>query len=157
MSWQTLARFGAGLLAGFANEGGRGYDFEGHMRALASACGLDGEIDNDAAALSLPLDGRQYVITLVPVGSKIAINLNSTVKFPLRQVPEFMCVALSNMNKKMARADYDLMHGHRHSYFYIKCGVDRDRLTPDVFIGAVKEMMPYVLELDEYLHRHGYD
>ena len=175
MSWlNTLVPFAVGFCKGFLEESRpqpaaamparpgldrvpRTYDFCAHMQALSEATGNQlASVDDEGAGFFVHADGSNYTVILLLKGPQIVIRACSRIKFPPRRVPRAVMQVLVNMNAKLPRFSYDLIHASDSSYCYATCQVPVQALDPASFEAALDELITAVSALDYCLVTEGY-
>ena len=175
MRLNTLVPFAVGFCKGFLEESrpqpagamparpaplnpvSRSYDFCAHMQALSEATGNQlASVDDEGVGFYVPANGSNYTVILLLNGPQIIIRACSRIKFPPRHVPRRVAQVLVNMNAKLPRFSYDLIHASDCSYCYATCQVPVQALTPASFEAALDELITAVAALDYCLVTEGY-
>jgi hypothetical protein len=163
-----IGEFFSGFVSGFFGEPARrrspgrsaehvGYDFHRHMRELAEATGLRvGSFRPDSVMFVAPVTGNSCHVGLVFQGGHVLMYAFSNYTFPLGQVPDEIQEIMQARNARMPRCDYDVLDDDEASHCCVTTRVAARDLTPAVFEGALGEIVPPILGMDDFLVEHGY-
>lgn len=128
------------------------------LAAAAEANGFE-VIDSDDNSCCLLIEALGYrvgVSIVIDRERDVLFTFFSTIKFPPDRLPESICKALDGLNRKEPRFLYIPFHGREYSKFAIRTFIPRQHFSKDAMGSLVREVVPRVTGLDEYLEENGY-
>jgi hypothetical protein len=141
----------------FSPGGHSSYDWHQHMTALAEATGATLlSIKARYATFDVPHHGQNYMTIVVPDGNVAVVSVCSSITFPQGCAPQGISAALERVNQNLEQCAYDMISSHRGDVYCVQSRIHLDRLSPEVFVAMINDLLIHVEMLDKHLLKNGF-
>ena len=162
--FEEIGAFVVGFAQGFsqqcadqAPEDQGSHRFQSLMHALAEAASLRLlRVRHCSASFALSGNSTERMVVVVRKGRMIELSVCSAITFASGWAPREVARGLARKNEQLSGCKFDLAESDQGEFFTFDTTIHAGNLTPDFFVSALREMVPCIVSLDQYLTANGY-